>query len=156
MIKKFLKSLISSKLGSCVLAGIWFFVAAMIPVAYYLLRFGEELPILSGSLLLTALAPIFVSGFMGLLLGSNILDPKETKTEFKAIGFGLAVALLSFLFLFILLAILSIFTSGDILGAIVAFAVFFLYGMLNVGWLTAIIGAIAGLLLYLLRLRYLE
>lgn len=150
------KSLISSKLGSSLFAGIWFAVAAIIPVAYYLLRFGEGLPILGGSQLLTATVSILLSGFIGLLLGSNILDPKETKSEFKAIGFGLAVALLSFLFLFIFLAILSIFTSGDILGTIVAFAVFFLYGMLIVGWLAAIIGAIAGLLLYLLRLHYLE
>ena len=150
------KSLISSKFGNSLFAGIWFAVAAIIPVAYYLLRFGEGLPILGVSQLLTATVSILLSGFIGLLLGSNILDPKETKSEFKAIGFGLAVALLSFLFLFIFLAILSIFTSGDILGTIVAFAVFFFYGMLIVGWVAASVGAIAGLLLYLLRLRYFE
>lgn len=148
-----LRRITSSNSGSCLLAGLWFAIASMIPVAYYLLRFGEGLPILGGSVFFTAIIPIILSGLMGMLLGSKILDIDETKSEINAIGLGFAVAMLSFLFLFVVPAILIIFTSGDIFGTMAAFVVFFLYGLLIIGWLVAIIGAVAGLLLYLLRLR---
>lgn len=151
--KELLRQIISSKFGGCLFAGLWFAIASTIPVGYYLIRFSDGLPILGGSVILTAIIPIILSGFMGMLLGSNILDTEETKSELKAIGLGFTVAMLSYLFLFIVPMILTIFTSGDIFGAIVAFVVFFLYGLLMVGWLVAIIGAATGLLLYLLRLR---
>ncbi len=91
-----LKLLFSTKLGRCLFAGLWFAAAAMIPVGYCLLLFGDWLPKFADSLLITTLAPILILGFMGLLFGSNILDEKETKTALKAAGLGLAVAALSF------------------------------------------------------------
>lgn len=156
MLKKTLVGLIgenSSGWARCLFSGAWFAAAAVIPVAYYLIRFGDVLPILGGSLLLTTLFPIVLSSLMGLLLGSNILDPAETKNAFKAAVLGFSVAALSFLFLFTIPAIPAVFTSVDIFGTIITFAIFFLYGLLIAGWLAAITGAAAGLLLYLLRRR---
>jgi hypothetical protein len=146
-----MNKLFQSSAGRCLFAGLWSAFSALIPVGYSLLLFGDWLPKFGGSLLITALAPILLSVLMGLLLGSDILDPKETKSKLKAVGLGLSVAALSFLFLFLIPAILTVFTSDDTLGTIAAFAVFFLYGLFIVGWLVAIVGALAGLLLYLLR-----
>ena len=151
-----LNYLMTTGSGRCLFAGIWFAAAGFIPVAYYLLRFGDGLPILGGSIVLTALIPTFISGFMGLVLGSNILYPEETKTEFKAIGFGFSVAALSFFLLFVVPAILTFSVSGDIFGTVAAFAIFFLYGLMMVGWLAAIVGAAAGGLLYLFRLKMMK
>jgi hypothetical protein len=146
-----MNKLFLSSARRCLFAGLWFAFSALIPVGYSLLLFGDWLPKFGGSLLITALVPILLSGLMGLLLGSDILDRKETKSKLKAGGLGLSVAGLSFLFLVLIPAILTVFTSGDILGTIAAFVIFFLYGLFIVGWLAAIVGALAGLLLYLLR-----
>ena len=154
--KLLVKRLISSKLGSCLFAGLWFAIAAMIPVGYYLLRFGDGLPILGGSSVLTETIPIIVSGFLGLFLGSTILDTEEIKSELQATLRGLMVGLLSYLLLFTLPAILTMFTSGDFFGTVAAFVIFFLYGLFIVGWLIAVVGALAGWLLFQLRLPAVE
>ena len=151
-----LKILLKTYIGRCIFSGIWFSIAAVIPVVYCLLLFGDWIPKFGGSLQIAVVAPVLFSGFLGSLLGSNILDTEETKTGFKAIGLGLSVAALSFLFLFVVTAILTIFNLGDPFGTIAAFVIFFFYGLLIVGWLVVITGGLAGLMLYLLRLKILK
>ncbi len=146
--------LLNYKIGRLLLAGVWFGIAAVIPVAYYLLRFGDAgLPIFGGSVALTAAAPIALAIVCGALFGSAILEPAETKTPFAAALRGLLVSLLSFLLLFTIPAIITLVTSPDFLGTALGFGVFFLYGLFIVGWLVAAVGAIAGWLLYVVGLR---
>ncbi len=137
------------------LAGAWFALAAVVPVAYYFLfnpLNGHDVPMFGGSINLTALVPVFISGICGSLLGAEILNPEETKNALQAIGRGLIVSLLSYLFLFSGVAAILIIAGANIVEVIVSFIVFFLYGLLIIGWLIALVGAIAGGLLYLFRL----
>lgn len=139
----------------------WFAIAAVIPVAYYFLRFPESgveqfgagLPIFGGSSVLTAVVPILIAGICGLLLGSSILDAEEIRTAGQAIGQGLMVALLSYLLLFTGAAVVLAFNNDDLVGTVALFVIVFLYGLLFVGWLVAGVGAVAGWLLYIYRLK---
>lgn len=136
------------------MAGVWFGVAAVIPVAYYLLRFSDTgLPIFGGSVILTAVVPVVIAAVCGALLGSTILEPAEVKNAFQAVMRGVMVSLLSFLLLFTIPALISLVASPDIAGTALAFGIFFLYGLFIVGWLVATVGAISGWLLYLVRSR---
>jgi hypothetical protein len=152
----------TSKLVRCLFAGMWFAIAAVIPVAYYFLLFQENgspqsgLPIFGGSSVLTAGVPVLVAGICSLLLGSAILDAEETKSAVQAIGRGLLVALLSYLLLFTVPAVILAFYTADPVGLLVLFVVIFLYGLLAVGWLVAGVGVVAGWLLYLCRLKAVE
>lgn len=152
--------MIISKLFRCVIAGFWFAVASVIPVAYYFMRFGDALPIFGGSSVLTAAGPIILAGICGLLLGSTILDFDETKSASQAAVRGLFVGLLTYLLLFTLPLIIFAFISTDLvndfIGFILLFAITFVYGLFIVGWMIAVVGAIAGWLLYLLRLKFSE
>ena len=142
----------------------WFALAAVIPVAYYFLRyreaggahFGAGLPIFGGSSVLTAGVPILIGGICGLLLGSGILDAEEIRTAGQAIGRGLMVALLSYLLLFTGTAVVLAFNNDDLVGTVALFVIVFLYGLLFVGWLVAGVGALAGWLLYIYRLKSVE
>ena len=142
----------------------WFAIAAVIPVAYYFLRYGEiggahfgaGLPIFGGSSVLTAGVPILIGGICGLLLGSGILDAEEIRTAGQAIGQGLMVALLSYLLLFTGTAVILALNNDDLVGTVTLFIIVFLYGLLHVGWLVAGVGALAGWLLYLYRLKSVE
>ena len=142
----------------------WFALAAVIPVAYYFLlyreaggaHFGAGLPIFGGSSVLTAGVPILIGGICGLLLGSGILDAEEIRTASQAIGRGLMVALLSYLLLFTGTAVILALNNDDLVGTVTLFIIVFLYGLLLVGWLVAGVGAVAGWLLYLYRLKSVE
>jgi hypothetical protein len=152
-----------SEVARRLIAGMWFAIAAVIPVTYYFLLLrgdggppsGAGLPIFGGSLVLTAGVPILLAGICGLLLGSSILDAEEIRTAAQAIGRGLMVALLSYLLLFTGAAVILGFNNADFIGTVALYVIVFLYGLLLVGWLVAGVGATAGLLLYLYRLKFL-
>ena len=143
-------------------AGMWFAVAALIPVTYYFLlsradggpQFGAGLPIFGGSSALTAGAPVLIAGICGLLLGSPILDAEETRSAGHAIAKGLMIALLSYLLLFTSSAVILAFNSADLVGLVIFLVITFLYGLLVVGWLVAGVGAVAGWLLYRYSLAF--
>lgn len=146
--------MLKSELARRLFAALWFAVAAVIPVGFYFLFFP-----LSGGRgyqAMTVVVPIFVAGISGFALGADILDDEETKTVFQAIWRGLAIGALSYLFLFtVVLVSLTAYNSdsNDIFGLVILMAVVFLYGLFFVGWLIAIVGAAAGGLLYLFRLK---
>lgn len=142
----------------------WFAIAALIPVAYYFLLLREDgrppvgagLPIFGGSSVLTVSVPVLIAGICGVLLGATILDAEEIRTAGQAIGRGLMVALLSYLLLFTGAAVVLAFKNADLAGAVVLCVIVFLYGLLVAGWLVAGVGAVAGWLLYLYRLKSVE
>jgi hypothetical protein len=72
--------MVISKLLRGLIAGLWFAVAAVLPVAYYFPRFGDALPVFGNFSVLTAAIPIISAGICGLLLGSTIPDFDETKS----------------------------------------------------------------------------
>jgi hypothetical protein len=137
----------------------WFAVAAVIPVAYYFVRFGDSLPIFGGSPVLTAGAPILSAAICGFLFGSTILDAEEIKSAGQAARRGLLVVFLSYFLLFTVPFVISAFGScllngfGGIIELLVFFAFIFFYGLFAVGWLAALVGAAAGFLLYPLGLK---
>jgi hypothetical protein len=146
--------MIAIKFKSYLIAGICFACAAAIPVVVYFILFrGEALPITSGSPILSALTPILIAAFFGSLLGVDILDPEQVKSGWRAAFRGIGIALLSYLLFIVLSAIIVAVPSGDVVGVIVFYIFVFFYGLLFVGWLIVVVGAGAGVLLYLLRLK---
>ena len=138
------------------LAGAWFALAAAVPVAYLFLNNpfgGERFSGFYNSMILTAGVPMFVAGVCGLGLGADILNREKTKNPLQAAGRGLLVSVLSYLVLFVGLAVVLLLESGDFIGLIVLGIFFFLYGLLYLGWLVALVGAAAGGLLYFYRRR---
>jgi hypothetical protein len=143
--------MLTSELARRLFAGLWFAVAAIVPVVFYFLVY----PLTGGQTfqIMTALAPIFIAGICGLALGADILDENETKTALQAVGRGLAIGFLSYLILLITAFVSTAFYSEDFFGLIIFFGIVFLYGLLFIGWLIAAVGAAAGGLLYLFRLK---
>lgn len=146
--------MIQSKVLCRLFAGIWFAAAAVIPVAYFSARFQDGSPALFGdSPVLMDIIPILLSGVSGLLIGSSILDPEDIKNAGQAVLRGLMVSVLSYLLLFAIPMIFTIYRTGDPGGAFIFFIFMFLYGLLAVGWLAGAAGMAAGGLLFLLRLK---
>jgi hypothetical protein len=143
------------------LAGMWFALAAGVPVAYYFLAaplFGGKPMTLGGSVILTGVLSSVVFGFCGLTLGSDILNAAIIKSRFQAVKRGLVIGGLCYLLLFtglaVILAVSILAGSIDaILVLIFLEAVLFLYGWLVIGWVLAAVGAAAGGLLYLCRVK---
>ena len=137
-------------------AGMWFAVAAIVPIVYVFARFEEVSSLFGGSLLMTTAFPILLSGICGMLLGSSIFDVEEIQSGLQAALRGLMVAALSYLLMFTIPAIVLAFNTPDLLGLIIYSLFIFAYGLLLVGWLAAAVGAAAGFLLYLWRLKFIE
>lgn len=149
--------MLKSKLARRLFAGLWFAVAAAIPVALHFLIF-LIFPLSSGIIyqVVTSVVPILAASIGGLWLGAGILDEKKTKSAIGAAGRGLAIAVLSYLFLYIFEIIFGVIYNYDLnseesFRLIEVITTMFLYGSLLFGWLIAIVGAAAGGLLYLFR-----
>ena len=135
-------------------AGIWFALAASIPVAYVFLSFGELKPkIIADSELLTALVPILISGLIGSFLGSSILNPAKMKSGWRASVRGFLISLLTYVLFIFLAAVSSIIPSDDPFNVIVFWGFGFLFGFYFVGWLILLVGTLAGWLLFILRMK---
>lgn len=152
-----------SELTRRLLAGLWFAIAGIIPIAFYslVLRDGNlnQFPVPFS--LLFVVTPIVIAGVSGLALGYSILDPNEIKSSGQAMARGLMVALLAYLLFFItsglILAVGSNNTGGgNGSGFFIAWVIVFIYGFIYVGWLIALVGLVGGLLLYLYRLKRLD
>ncbi len=140
------------------LAGMWFALASLVPVAYYFSvapLFGGKPMIVGGSVILTGVVSSVVFGFCGLTLGSDILNAAIIKSYFQAVERGLLIGGLCYLLLFSGLAVIMAASINDILVLIFLEAVLFLYGLLVIGWVLAAVGAAAGGLLYLCRVKWL-
>ncbi len=142
-----------------ILAGTCFALAAAVPVVYYFLLNPFErdgLPTFGGSTLLTVAVPIFIAAVGGLSSGAEILDPEQTISVFGAMTRGLLISLLSYYLMFSASVIVLILTGGDVFGVLILSVFLFLYGMLFIGWLIALVGAATGGGLYLIRQKIIE
>ncbi len=154
--------MLKSKLARSLFAALWFAVAAAIPVGFFFLVFLVS-PFTSGTLhrVITTVVPILAAGIGGLWLGAGILDEKRTKSSIGAAGRGLAIAALSYLFLFVFELIFGTIynnerNSEDTYRLVELITSMFLYGLLLFGWLIVLVGAAAGVLLYLFRLKMMK
>jgi hypothetical protein len=84
--------------------------------------------------------PFLITGLSGFVLGARILDPGAINHAARAALCDIWVMMLAFILQVVRVSIVA--RSED------AFVVLFLVGMLYVGWLLLIIGAISGWLLY--------
>ena len=148
--------MLNSKFVRVLFAGVWFAVAAVVPIVYVFARFGEVSLLFGNSVLMTTALPITISGICGALLGLSIFDGEEIQNGLQATLRGLMVAALAYLLMFTIPAIILAFYTPDLLGLIIYGLFLFAYGLLFVGWLAAAVGAAAGLLLYLCRLKFFE
>ena len=140
------------------LAGMWFALAAVVPVAYYFSvapLFGGKPMMVGDSVILTGILSSVVFGFCGLTLGSDILNAAIIKSRFQAVKRGLVIGGLCYLFLFIGLAVILALSIKDNIPVLIFLAsVLFLYGWLAIGWVLTAVGVAAGGLLYLCRVKW--
>jgi hypothetical protein len=121
-------------------AGLWFAGAGSIPALLFVMTAGGSRSLSTAAFPLFVLLPAFVAGVCGACFGSSILDPSRVQTPAQAAGRGFIVAAASFLFYILLISVVA---SGG-----VAFFFLLFYGSIIIGWLVAIVGALAGWLLY--------
>jgi hypothetical protein len=126
-------------------AGLWFAGAGSIPALLFVMVVGGPQSFSAAILALFVLLPALIAGVCGASLGTSILDQSLIWTPAQAAGRGVIVAAASFLFYILLV---SIALSG---GA--AFFMLLIYGSIVIGWLIAIVGALAGWLLFKRRER---
>ncbi|MEP6847741.1 MAG: hypothetical protein ABI999_02715, partial [Acidobacteriota bacterium] len=96
------------------------------------------------------------AGVFGSWLGATILDEKKTRSALWAAMRGLAVAALSYFFLFAVELFVAVLYNDNIdsdgfFRLISVIALTFLIALLVFGWLIAVTGAAAGALLYLFQ-----
>src|SRR6266852_4153901 len=137
----------------------WFSVAGGVPVIFFFLAFGgvrdsgtEKLN--PFALWLFGIVPVSSAALAGFTVGSRIVDPTRRPTSGRAALRGISVALLSYV-LFMAIYFGSVALSSQFSGGNRSFENFpywflmiFVFGLIFVGWLIVIVGAIAGLLLH--------
>jgi hypothetical protein len=121
-------------------AGLWFAGAGSIPAMLLVLVVGGSQLFSAAVFALFVLLPALIAGVCGACFGSSILNPSLVHTPGQAAWRGVVVAAASFMFYILLI---SVATSA---GA--AFFILLFYGSIVIGWLVALVGALAGLLLY--------
>ena len=128
------------------IAGLWFAVAQLLPVTFAYLSFDGLKPFGPPALVGFPLA-IVIAGLCGFWLGSDILSPSKINNPTTAKQWGFIISFISF-FLFVLIAsLLNYSRFGTSLFILLG------YGLVLVGWLIAIVGVIAGGLLYTMSRR---
>src|SRR5215212_10152555 len=135
-------------------AGDWFMRAAAVPCSLILALALCNEPSQSATAFLMyffilLLGPVIIAGGWGAALGAEILDREQTRSAGRATFLGLVVAGVSFVtYLLILCFCLSGFGLDPRSSFFGLFILFLVYGSLLVGWLVALVGALAGALLY--------
>lgn len=152
------------------LAAAWFAVASCIPLIPVWMEMRPYTPGVpawydrSLGIFLSGIFPVFVAGVFGWSVGSRILRSSETATAKQAVLLGLKVGLFSFslfalVFSLMMAVHLSLFEptpGGTFLVEVLksffgALAMVIIMGGIVLGWLIALVAAIAGWLLYKIR-----
>lgn len=140
------------------LAAGWFACAAAIPVIFFcgasggFTRNGLDGVELRGLLLFAAM-PVSAAALFGFRVGSRIVDPLNCGTVGGAALRGMWVAFLSYLLFIGACGVLGILAaaagqSGSLGDAAGMALLLFVVGMFYVGWLVLIVGAVAGMVLF--------
>jgi len=143
----------------------WFAIAALLPVTLFFVIFGglwsfvvlgrwdsDKSPNIF-VVWLFGIVPVSAAAFWGFTVGSRLTDGTKTARPLRAALRGISVALLSYLlfmaFYFGTVALASVLQNQQQspTGFLGWFFVIFAFGLVYVGWLIVIAGAIAGPLL---------
>jgi hypothetical protein len=133
----------------------WFALTACMPIAFFFGIMSRGFSVgLSGAddvamVSIFISLPISMAAFFGFLIGSKILNPEKTVRGGRAAGYGLLVAILSYLgFTLVFGGMLLFQSSAPAVEAIGGFLTVFVVGALLVGWLIMLAGALGGLVLF--------
>ena len=138
------------------LAAVWFAFAACIPIVYffgiYERTFWSNPNALFDTTALFIVLPIMLAAFFGFTIGSKILDEQEMGPGLAAV-LGALVAIASYSGMMIGFALVSSSNAAkgwpnplEVVGLVMIFA---LFGMVVVGWVVVLAGAVSGWLLFL-------
>ena len=147
------------------IAAVWFASAALLPVILFFVVFGGWSFLILGKwdagdrdlnilmVWLFGVVPVSAAAFWGFTVGSRLTDENKTTTPLRAAIRGISLALLSYLlfmaFYFGTVALASVLPNQNqsLKEFPVWFFLIFVLGLVYVGWLIVIAGAIAGPLL---------
>jgi len=143
-------------LGSRLLAAVWFACTACVPIIYffgvYERAFWSNPNSLFDSSTLFIVLPIILAAFFGFTIGSKILDEKGITPGLAAL-LGALVAIASYWGMMIGFALVSTSNAAkgwpnplEVVGLVLVFG---LFGMVAVGWVVVLAGAVSGWLLFL-------
>jgi hypothetical protein len=143
-------------LAARLLAAVWFACTACVPIVYFFWVFeraswSNPNPSFDSGVTVFVMLPICLAAFFGFTIGSKILD--ERITQGLAALLGALVAIASYWGMMIGFGLLSTANSAkvlpnplEIIGSVILFG---LFGMVFVGWLVVLAGAVGGWLLFL-------
>jgi hypothetical protein len=137
-------------LGKRILAGFWFLTAAGLMLVPLFILTGDFAN--NKSFFWTWLSPLLISAVVGSLLGAGILDAQKNRNGWNAALRGFLVAVISFLLYAVALSVWEIYANQGDLGpkkVFVGMLIMILYAAAFFSWIIMIIGALAGLSLYL-------
>ena len=148
-------------LSSRLLAAVWFALTACIPVVYFFGIFGRTAlfgPDLGIAVAVWIVLPISLAAFFGFTIGSKILDKRSGESGWTAPFLGALVAIASYCGMMLGYALVAVVGDSrswpnplEVFGLMLLMG---LYGMLIVGWLVVIAGAVSGGLLFLWASSY--
>ncbi len=129
------------------LTGGWFAVTGAIPGFVFLLVIGVFRYGLNTRITLMWLATIIMAGSYGAGFGRGILDPLSVWTGAQAVWWGCLVAILSYITFVLLISLIAGIEKGlvDFISALIGFLTL---GTLFIGMPLALIGGLAGWLLF--------
>jgi len=141
----------------------WFSVAAIVPVVFFFLTFGGVWTdgfahIELWSLWFFCAIPISAAALCGFSVGYRIIDPMNETTAWRAALRGALVAILSYVLFMAAYGVLAVVLSGSrqngsVVDTVSTLLTIFLIGVVLVGWLILISGAVAGWLLFVASKR---
>ena len=138
-------------------AGFWFMAAAAFIIVPAFGAVENESPSqMLGFVIWFLLSPLLISGLLGSLIGASILDTQRVRRWWRAALRGLSIAILSYLLQAIVLSMWEGYENRGGFSFSEAFGrtlmMILIGGALIFGWIVAIIGAFAGLILHLISM----
>ena len=127
------------------ISAFYFALAALVPILFFYAIFGWS------DALIISWVPFTLAGLFGFNVGAKILDPRACVSGIVASWSGVKTAGLAFVSNMVIFSIIGSVSGSD--NPIGLFVISLVFGSLYVGWLVLITGAIAGILLFLLRSR---
>lgn len=137
-------------IGKRILAGFWFLTAAGLMLAPLFILTGNFAN--NKNFFWTWLSPLLISALVGSFLGAGILDTQRTKNVWNAALRGFLVAVISFLLYAHSVSAWEAYASQGDLGpkkVFLGMLIMILWAAAFYSWIIMIIGAMAGLSLYL-------
>jgi len=135
------------------LAGFWFMAAAAL-IIVPIFNSTADLSHFLDFFIWFLVSPLLISGLVGSLLGTSILDAQRARSGWRAALRGLLIAVIAYLLYAIVLSAWEgyanhgAFSSGEAFTRMLLMVL--IWGAIFFGWVVAIVGALAGWILHLI------